>query len=363
MNEQVCRTILACLVGGMLTVSVAFATTLAELLETIQDERESAEEAMTEAIAAMQTNDLDSAVAQLGNAASAFENLTTLLSDTNNLATLGKSGPKLAKSLTSLRNGVNAVVVEANEVDADSTKLSKAISKLSARSGKLTKTLLTAGAGNGPVILEEVKAKSAGFHDPNQTVWFTIHGLSQPSTTPCTNVSVQIENPYNIAVFPVVYGDPCLGSFHVIMGTNAGPASVVITVNGHSSTRLLYNHGPAPDSGGGGGGSNTTTNNWSGNWTATGPGLCAGSAGSWTATIIDNNGSLSGSWQAPGWGNGVVSGNASSVTFGGGGSGVTFMGAMSGNNVSGNFSTNEDCYDQYFNYVGNAYGTFSGGKN
>jgi hypothetical protein len=340
--------------------------TLQEILADIQAERELAEEAMTEAVAHIRDGEFDDGADQLLLAADAFGNLADALSDPDILATLGKSAAKLQKSLGSLRDGVSNLRQLVQSQAADQTKLTKALAKLATKSGKLTKLLTKTGAGSGPVILEEVKAKSAGFHNAGASVWFQVHGLPSPRVVPCDNVAVEISNVADNAVFPSVYGDPCAGSFHVIMGTNAGAARVTVTVDGVSSSRLLYNYGGSSGSSGNGGGGNPgsgSTNSWSGGWLVTGPGLCAGVAGSWTATIIDNgSGVLSGSWNAPGWGSGSVGGTTSSFTFGGGGSGVSFTGSMSGNSASGGFSTNEDCYDGSFNYVGKAVGTFSGSK-
>jgi hypothetical protein len=220
----------------------------------LQDQLTPVVGSLESAAQALAESDRSAAAAALADAESASAVLAAAAADPSAAGALAAAAKKARKAAASL----SAAAVRAHATALNDKKsvaaVLKSVKAASLKAGGFAGVFLKVPTLGPVVILEEVNAKSAGFHKPGEVVTFRAHVY--PVGSCAGPASVDLVDAAAVHGKTSVLGAGTFGVtpgslFTVTMGPDAGAARVVLTACGRTSVRLLNNYGGKPAAGGG----------------------------------------------------------------------------------------------------------------
>jgi len=216
---------------GAMVVAVMFTTPARADTNAVSDALVAGVDELITAAVAAGGGDATTAVSAIGAA-------TNLLSQAK--AVLASSGLDEVKFGKKIDAAIKKLVSLEKSLEGSKWTTKSAVSKLSAAAKSLQKLADLAGSP----LLEEVDAKTAGFHKAGAVV-----SMLYAIPSECTTWSVA----YTESVTGVVADfdtNSVTGAITITLGSTRGSAHIVVTdCNGNSASRLIYNYGAASTSG------------------------------------------------------------------------------------------------------------------
>ncbi len=172
---------------------------------------------------------------------------------------LGRDADRVVRAAAALSGALARASARAADVRKSDAAVLRAVKGASFKATRLEGSFRDAPSLGPIVILEEVRARSAGFHRPGQVVTFRPRVyprgscVSPMSMTVIDTAAVHGKTSVlDTGIFPVEAEEP----FELTMGPDAGAARVMLQGCGRTCVRLLCNYGQKPGGGGGGGSGN-----------------------------------------------------------------------------------------------------------
>ena len=221
---------------GLVVLALVVARTAGAQVPAVQTPLQGFLDAVGSAIAQVLGNDGGAASAELTAAGAILAELETAVQDPNARAALGKQAKHLERSIAALGRAFGKAQAAVDDPRRSFKRKLKALKTVYAKGLKIASKL------DRPVI-EEVRARSAGFHRPGDDVTFRVLAADG---SPCNETpTVTVENQYSSSAVDIgsveTHAD---GTITLTMGSAAGGARVTVTACGRSTTRLLFNYGP-----------------------------------------------------------------------------------------------------------------------
>lgn len=220
--------------AALLLLVVPPARAGAQDLSALQGLGETLLQRVGDAVVAVSRGDNAGAAAALAEAQGIAGQMTAMARDGATAAELGRRAAAVARAMAALGTRLG----RAGEIAADPAGNPKRQLKVLRAAYART---LQAGSRLGRPVIEEVNARSAGFHRPGERVTFRIYAADG---SPCTEPPVvTVQNQFSSEAVDLGLVAAANGEVSLTMGSGKGGARVTVTACGRSSTRLLYNYG------------------------------------------------------------------------------------------------------------------------